>query len=294
MPTTPHLFGGDWTDDKLERVRKYLVAYATIMNKQRFRFAYIDAFAGTGYRTPEKEKESPQRPILEVFDTESQEFLDGSARIALQVKPRFNKYIFIERNRVRFAELQKLKTEYPEQTADIILVKSEANAYIKELCLHRDWSKSRAVLFLDPYGMQVPWDTIEAIAKTQAIDMWLLFPLGIGVNRMMTKDGKINKAWRRKLDIMFGETGWYEEFYKAHTRGDIFGGQQTELEKVADFDSISQYFVRRLKTVFAGVAENPLHLYNSRNNPLYLLCFASGNHKGSTTAIKIAQDILRR
>lgn len=26
-------FGGDWTDEKLERVRKYLVAYATIMNK---------------------------------------------------------------------------------------------------------------------------------------------------------------------------------------------------------------------------------------------------------------------
>jgi len=30
-------FGGNWTEDKLERVRKYLKAYTTIMNNQRDR-----------------------------------------------------------------------------------------------------------------------------------------------------------------------------------------------------------------------------------------------------------------
>ncbi len=34
-------FGGNWTEKKLERVRKYLSAYTTIMKKQPFRFAYI-------------------------------------------------------------------------------------------------------------------------------------------------------------------------------------------------------------------------------------------------------------
>ena len=63
---------------------------------------------------------------------------------------------------------------------------------------------------------------------------------------------------------------------------------------MADFDLIGEYFVKRLKTVFAGVAQNPLPLLNSRNSPLYLLCFAAANPKGSTTAIKIAQDILKR
>lgn len=28
-------FGGNWTEDKLERVRKYLKAYTTIMNNQK-------------------------------------------------------------------------------------------------------------------------------------------------------------------------------------------------------------------------------------------------------------------
>ncbi len=41
------------------------------------------------------------------------------------------------------------------------------------------------------------------------------------------------------------------------------------------------------------VPEKPLLLRNSKNNPLYLLCFASGNPKGAKTAIKIAQDILK-
>jgi hypothetical protein len=33
--------------------------------------------------------------------------------------------------------------------------------------------------------------------------------------------------------------------------------------------------------------------YNSKNDPLYLLCFAVGNKKGAPIAIKIAQDILK-
>lgn len=176
---------------------------------------------------------------------------------------------------------------------DIILENREANEYIKDLCLNRNWKTRRAVLFLDPFGMQVSWDTIEAIAKTQAIDLWILFPLGVGVNRMLTRTGKISDAWRRKLDMMFGATDWYEAFYQPRVTNGLFG-ETTSLVKVGDFDSIGKYFVKRLKTIFAGVAENPRPLHNSRNNPLYLLCFASGNPRAATTAIKIAQDILGR
>lgn len=135
--------------------------------------------------------------------------------------------------------------------------------------------------------MQVSWDTIEAIAHTEAIDLWILFPLGIGVNRMIPRDGKIDDTWRRKLDKIFGTTDWYEAFYQTKVTPGLFGEESTT-EKNVGFDAISLYFVKRLKTVFAGVAENPRPLFNSRNNPLYLLCFASGNPRGAKTAIKIA------
>jgi hypothetical protein len=39
MDKSKQRFGGNWTDEKLGRVSKYLRAYATIMNKQDFRFA---------------------------------------------------------------------------------------------------------------------------------------------------------------------------------------------------------------------------------------------------------------
>ena len=84
------------------------------------------------------------------------------------------------------------------------------------------------------------------------------------------------------------------KFFITRQFTNVFGNQQTSTVKLADFDLIGDYFVKRLKTVFAGVAENPLPLVNSRNSPLYLLCFASGNPKGAKTAIRIADDILKR
>jgi three-Cys-motif partner protein len=300
MPTTPHLFGGDWTTEKLETVRKYLVSYTTALKNTPFRIAYVDAFAGTGYRTKRSRRESGnivQVPIpgfpAEYYERDSQEFLDGSARIALQVQPRFHKYFFIEKNPARCAELEKLKDEFPDKWDDINIEPEEANAYLQKFCRTVDWRTRRAVLFLDPYGMQVEWETIEAIGKTKAIDLWILFPLGVAVNRIVTRSGRISTAWRRRMDIMFGDAGWFEEFYRKTVRHDLFGREKTELEKVANFDSIGQYFVRRLKTVFYQVAENPRPLYNSRNIPLFLLCFATGNAKGAPIAMRIANHILK-
>jgi three-Cys-motif partner protein len=295
LPTTPHLFGGDWTTEKLESVRRYLVAYTTALKNTRFRIAYIDAFAGTGYRTKSKGKrtDTPLFTVPELLEDEPQEFLDGSARIALQVEPRFHKYIFIENNAQRFTELEKLKDEFPDKRDDIILAPEEANAYLQKLCGNRDsWRTRRAVVFLDPYGMQVEWETIKAIGATKAIDLWILFPLGVAVNRMTPRGGQIIDAWRRKLDIMFGDTGWYEEFYKESVSLDLLG-EKAEVKKVASFDSIGRYFVGRLETAFYQVAQNPRPLYNSRNNPLFLLCFATGNAKGAPIAMRIADHILK-
>ncbi|MBI1927344.1 three-Cys-motif partner protein TcmP [Candidatus Poribacteria bacterium] len=293
MKQSQQNFGGAWTEEKLGRVRKYLVAYATIMNKQAFRFAYIDAFAGTGYRTRKQDENPDELMFPEIAAPEMQDFFNGSARLALQVQPRFQKYIFIEKDENRFSELQKLKAEFPSLQNDIELVQFDVNTYLKELCLNRSWKNHRAVLFLDPYGMEVDWDTITGIAQTQAIDLWLLFPLGIAVNRLLKKDGNIDVTMRSKLERFFGVTDWYDAFYQTISTETLFGKEMVT-QKKGDFASIKQYFVKRLQTVFTKVANNPLPLYNSRNNPLYLLCFAAGNPRGAPTAVNIAQHILRR
>jgi three-Cys-motif partner protein len=281
-------FGGGWTEKKLESVRKYLIGYRTALKNTPFKTAYIDAFAGTGYRTTSANNE-PESLLFPEMDS----FLDGSARIALQVEPRFHKYIFIEKDPNRFAELQKLKEEFPHLAEDIKLENKDANSFLKGLCQGPSWKNHRAVLFLDPFGMQVTWDTIEAIGQTQAIDLWLLFPLGVAVNRILTKSGRISPTWRNKLDEMFGASDWYDVFYRKSKTQNLFGEEEVT-EKIGDFDSISQYFVNRLNTVFAGVAPNPLPLYNSRKNPIFVLCFAVGNPKGKYPALRIARHILEK
>lgn len=141
--------------------------------------------------------------------------------------------------------------------------------------------------------MQIEWPTIEAIAATKGIDLWLLFPMGVAVNRMLVRDGKIPEQWRKQLDKLFGTADWYNAFYAPARTPQLFG-DDAGLEKTATFESIVEYFLKRLRTIFAGVATTPALLKNSKGNPLYALFFAAGNPKGAVPAVKIANDILRK
>ena len=157
-PGKRHLFGGDWTSAKLDVLAGYLSSYTTALKEKPskarpFRKAYIDAFAGTGYRA-RREGDAGSSMLLfpDLADDAPQEFLDGSARLALKTVPRFDRYVFIERSQERCAQLEALKQEFPHLAADISVSLGEANAEIQQLC-EKDWRSHRAVLFLDPYGM---------------------------------------------------------------------------------------------------------------------------------------------
>lgn len=139
--------------------------------------------------------------------------------------------------------------------------------------------------------MQVEWKTMEAIAKTQAIDVWILFPIGVAVNRLLKRDGNIEDTWRVRLDKLFGTDEWYPAFYR-EVKGQNLFGEDPKIIKTASFESISNFYIERLKTVFAKVAEKVYPLKNSKGNPLFHLCFAASNPKGAETAVKIANNIL--
>jgi three-Cys-motif partner protein len=289
-----HRFGGDWTTAKLQVVSNYLSAYTTALKHQRFRTGYIDAFAGTGYRTLSRPDDAATLFFPDLADPAPQALLDGSARLALKVEPRFDRYIFIEKSHDRCDQLSRLRKEFPALAADIEIREGEANHEIQRLC-SGDWSTQRGVLFLDPYGMQVEWSTIEAIAATRAIDLWILFPLGIGVNRLLTRSGNIPDPWRRRLDLLLGTDDWYEAFYRVEPVPTLFGQDEARVVK-ATTETIGRYFNDRLKRVFPGVAEEPKVLVNSSRCPLYLLCFAVGNPapRAVELALRIAGHILKK
>ena len=280
MNTHGQLFGGDWTEEKLVCVSKYLHSYAQIMKDRDFHFAYIDAFAGTGYRE-----------LKDNEDVEIPRFLAGSARKALEVKPPFREYIFIEEDKDSYTELKNLTNEFPNH--NIACINANANQYLTDLCREREWQTNRALVFLDPYGMQVEWRTIASIAKTRAIDLWLLFPIGMGISRLLRNDGKIQPSERQTLDQFFGRDDWFDEFYQLARQGSLFN-EGDELEKRDDIlEEIKQYFLKCLESVFAMVANNPLPLRNSKNSLMYLLCFAASN-PNAPKALEIAEDILEK
>ena len=294
------LFGGSWTEQKLWMLAKYLKAYTTALKnkpskQQPFRRVYVDAFAGTGYR--ERRRAGDATWVIEgLAEPDAQEFLDGSARIALSADPPFGRYVFVESHRARFERLQQeLKGACPHLADRMEFVRDDCNVFLPKFCAETDWRSSRAVVFLDPYGMQVQWSTMEALASTRAVDVWVLFPLGMAVNRLLTRDGKIPDAWRDRLDQIFGTQEWYDVFYRQVESEDLFGQRRREVRKTVSLEAIGWYYNERLKTIFAAVAENPRQLPNSTGNPLYLLCFAVGNPAPAAKrlALKIAQYILK-
>ncbi len=288
-------FGNTWTQDKLERVRKYLVAYTTIMKKRSHKFAYIDAFAGTGYHElkPKKKKMSDDDVSLfgEIDAPDVKRFLKGSARIALEVEPRFDKYVFIEIDAKKTAELEKLKGEFPDKADAIRIETSEANECLQKMC-KLSWKGHRAVLFIDPFGTQLSWKTLELVANTQAIDTWILFPV-MAVNRLIKKDLKIPATWKARLNDMFGDKSWFNVFCPPKDGG-FFGVDPEDRAKSVNMKAIGNYFNQRLNSIFAGVADNPLTLKTKNGAPLFVLCFAAANPNAVKPALKIAQDILKQ
>lgn len=289
-------FGGEWTEQKLEKLEKYLKAYRRIFDvnekAQYYSTMYIDAFAGCGYRTEEVESREPDGCLFpEASDEETRELYRGSARIALELPSRFDKYVFIDNDPDNIAELRDLKREYGALSDSITVYNEDANVKLADICRVTDWKKHRAVAFLDPCGMQVSWDLIESIAHTRAIDLWFLFPLGSSVMRLLTRSELPRRGWAQALTNALGTEEWKDEFYSVTGQLSLFG-EQSEERRIATVDAVANFVVRRLRRIFAAVAPYPLILRNSRNSPIFMLCFAAANEKGAETAVRIARHLL--
>jgi three-Cys-motif partner protein len=206
-------FGGDWTVEKLNILSDYLDIYLNALKNQRFGKIYIDAFAGSG----------------RIETRSGTEKITGSILLALQAANKFDRYVFIEKNANYAAELQHtVDTQFAELKDIISIHNADCNEKLIELCdtsQHAQfWQENRAVLFLDPYATEVKWATLEAIAKTQAIDLWYLFPFS-AAQRMLPKDGVVD-SWRKKLNDLFGDTGWETRFYKPNPQLNLFGDNE--------------------------------------------------------------------
>lgn len=271
---------GPWARDKLEALGQYLGYYTKVLKNQawcRGTF-FVDAFAGPGIsQIRTKSLENGQSSLFQdteaAIDDSAIEFLKGSPRVALDIADPFSCYVFIELDPGRVEELEALQKEYGE-SRQIKVRRGDANSELMQLLSSGiDWRSCRGVVFLDPWGMQVSWATIESLAHTRAIEVIVNFPLGMAIHRLLTKSGDIPESWQVALDDYFGTPEWRQHVYE-ETNG-LFG---PTISKFNDSGlRLLKWYRGRLRTVFGHVSTARL-IRNTKGGHLYYLIWA-GPHK---------------
>ncbi len=289
---------GPWATEKLECLRKYLQAYTRILGNQQFRgYFYIDAFAGPGSLKLRQEAADPGlRLLLDVaehaaHDAGEREYISGSPRVALEVEPRFTDYVFVELDKTRIRELEELTREF-ESRARVHVRRGDCNTYLHALLqrMEGQWRSWRGIVFLDPFGMQVPWRTLAALGATGAVEVFINFPVGMAIQRLLKRSGEFTPPERKKLDAYFGTTEWFDLLYRR--RENLFGEDATEKVRRAG-DVLASWYRGRLKEAF-GYVSAAREIKNTRGVPIYYLIFAGPNRTGARIANEILKQGARR
>jgi three-Cys-motif partner protein len=267
---------GPWSEDKLDLLKKYLEAYTNIMKGQswcRNGYHYIDAFSGTG------------RPRAK----DEERYVEGSPLVALGIENPFHSYLFIELSGWRVQSLrERLESKFPNRNIEI--VEGDCNDVITSRVVPkiRFENYNRGFIFLDPFSMSVEWTTIEAVAQTKALEIFLNFPV-MAINRttLLNSPYKLTSTQMDRMTRFWGTEDWRDDLY--HVQEDLFGEQVLIKRERSTAKRLSRLFKSRLKEIFTYVTE-PLIMSNSRGNPIYCLFLAGHNEN----AARIMRQIFTR
>ncbi len=259
---------GLWSELKIEIIKKYSVAYAKVLSRQKgLTSAYVDAFAGPGKHVRKG----------------THEIVEGSPTVALHVTPPFDEYYFID---IASDKIDYLKLEIGDRS-NVKCFVGDANEILLNDVLPRirytDYKRGLCVL--DPYGLHLDWNVIHASGQAQSIEIFLNFPVA-DMNR--------NVFWRnvegveerdiQRMTRYWGDESWRNVAYTTDTN--LFGFPER-----TDNETIAAAFKDHLRKV-AGFrfVPDPLPMKNQQGAVVYYLYFASQNRAGN----KIATDIFKK
>lgn len=277
---------GSWSIDKLDILENYFKPYATIMTAQKqsrgnrrawlSEFYYIDAFAGPG--AVALKNAGAEEP-------EAEQYLAGSPVRALDCRPPFDHLWFVDKNTARGDALKSLLKERGEirrATVEIGDCNDRLAHIIKNLR-----PADRALAFLDPYGLELDWATIQSLAKTRRLDVFINFSLmGITRNLPRGQSPSADVFGRLERVMAASASAWVQNLYSVTT--DMFGREFVEREQIVA-EQLATRYASDLEGAF-GYASDPIIMTNSRGGPLYALILASHNR----TAVNIMNDISAR
>ena len=258
---------GEWSEVKLEIVRKYAFAYSRILSAKSFirRHVYIDAFAGKGQH----------------ISKTTGEFIPGSPRNALLADPPFSEYHFIDLDADRVTAMNELKGS----RNDVEVYHGDCNEVLLNKVFRRcEYGNfARGLCLLDPYALSVNWDVLERAGHMKSIEIFYNFMImDANMNVLWKNPDKVSPTQVARMNAVWGDESWRDAAYrKAPT---LFG----EIEEKAGNDAIITAFQTRLREV-AGFkyVPDPIAMKNSSNAVVYYLFFASPDQTGG----KIVSEI---
>jgi three-Cys-motif partner protein len=277
-------FGGDWTESKIEILVEYAKAYLSIMNiyadKYNWKLLYFDGFAGSGF--------------IEKGNDENRKVIIGATKRILDIEnPRpFDRYYFVEKETEIAEELiEKVINNYDDKIINV--VNTDCNEKIQSMgnFLKSKKGKNYKVLaYIDPCGMQLKWESLMALQELK-VDAWILVPTGMGVNRLLKKDGKISDAWIEKLEIFLGlpKEKIIDYFYSQSVVPTLFGDEIVTNKKEKAIEKSAELYQSRLKELFKFVTK-PYILKNKSNSTMFHFYMVSNNKN----AVKIANEIIKK
>jgi three-Cys-motif partner protein len=254
---------GLWSIAKLDILKAYMSAYASIMNVEKTKwlsaFHYVDAFAGPGLVVMRDDGAE---------DSEAIEYLSGSPLRALECEPRFDRLWFIDKRESRRASLQEIIDD--RQARDRAEIKiGNCNDLLGGI-VERLRRTERALCFLDPYGLQLDWTTVEDLAATRKVDVFINFSV-MGIVRNLPKDDRPGEEVRRTLGRVMATDSWIDNLYV--DQHDLFGGVRSSRRPI-DARKLAAIYATDLAGIFEHVSD-PIVMTNSRGGPLYALVLAS-------------------
>lgn len=265
----------EWSRKKHILLSKYLNAYTKIMNSQQRNrgwpvyYCYVDAFAGPVYYRDRDDDEAA--------------YAEGSPAIALAADPPFSRYVFIEIRPDRVKNLELLRTQWPGRYIEI--VQEDCNKTLVGIARQIRTDKAHALVFLDPYGLQVDWATVEELSYG-SFDVFVNFPI-MALNRaLLRREGRLTGTQLSHLQRVMGDSGLIQEVYIAIP--DFFEEERLQRSRLPA-ERLASKYRDRLRERFGNVSSFTI-MRNSKGGPLYALFLASRN----STAVRIANDIFRK
>ncbi len=245
---------GPWAEQKYQYVGMYAQLFATGMKNKWAHRIYLDLFSGPGYSRVRDTK----RVVL------------GSPMIALSLPDRFDSYVFADEN-TEFLDALRTRVSRLGQSVTPTYIPGDANEKVARVLEVISKTPSKSTLsfcFLDPYRLNIHFETVRRIAEGRAVDFLILLALYIDANRNVpfyVAEGN------QTIELFLGDATWRQRWKGAEHRG----------------DTIVEFLANEYSTRMREIGYLPMGIEHmvkirtlDRRLPLYYLAFFSKHETG--------------